>query len=280
LDRNPDHQAASRTVIDAGKKNLLGVLVDAVDYEAAVARIAAAAAARRAYGVSALAVHGVMTGALDPEQRYRINALDLVTPDGQPVRWGLNRLHRAALPDRVYGPKLMLAASKLAAERGYPVYLYGSRQEVLERLVERLRLFAPGIELVGAEQSKYRPVSSDEKQGIVERIVSSGARLTFVGLGCPRQEVFAYEYRNELSMPVVGVGAAFDYLAGVVKEPSEAIQRLGLQWARRLAQDPKRLWRRYLVLNPAYVALLLFQLSGGWRPEPSGDPPTHELRYA
>jgi N-acetylglucosaminyldiphosphoundecaprenol N-acetyl-beta-D-mannosaminyltransferase len=275
-----DHQTARGAMIDGGKKNLLGVLVDAVDYEAAVTRIAEAAAARRAYGVSALAVHGVMTGALDPEQRYRINALDLVTPDGQPVRWGLNRLHRTALPDRVYGPKLMLAASELAAKHGYPVYLYGSRQEVLEGLVGRLRRFVPGIELVGAEQSKYRPVSSDEKRGIVERIVSSGARLTFVGLGCPRQEVFAYEYRQALSMPVVGVGAAFDYLAGMVKEPSEAIQRLGLQWARRLAQDPKRLWRRYLLLNPAYVALLLLQLSGGWRPESSGVPPTRELRYA
>ena len=275
-----DHQAASGTVIDGGKKNLLGVLVDAVDYEAAVTRIAEAAAERKAYGVSALAVHGVMTGVLDPEQRYRLNALDLLTPDGQPVRWGLNRLYRTALPDRVYGPKLMLAASTLAAERGFPVYLYGSRQAVLEPLVGRLRQFAPGIEVVGAEQSKFRPVSSEEKLEIVERIVSSGARIAFVGLGCPRQEIFAYEYRYELSMPVVGVGAAFDYLAGIVKEPSEAIQRLGLQWARRLAQNPKRLWRRYLVLNPAYAALLLFQLSGRWRPQPSGVPPQRELRYA
>jgi N-acetylglucosaminyldiphosphoundecaprenol N-acetyl-beta-D-mannosaminyltransferase len=275
-----DHQAPVRTVIDGGKENLLGVLVDGVDYDAAVSRIAEAADERRAYGVSALAVHGVMTGVLNPEQRYRLNALDLVTPDGQPVRWGLNRLHGTAIPDRVYGPQLMLVACELAAERGYPVYLYGSRQAVLDRLVRRLRLLVPGIEIAGAERSKFRAVSSEEKLEIVERIASSGARITFVGLGCPRQEIFAYEYRHALGMPVIGVGAAFDYHAGIVKEPSEAIQRLGLQWAHRLAQDPVRLWRRYLVLNPAYVALLLLQLSGAWTPEPSGTPPERELGYA
>jgi N-acetylglucosaminyldiphosphoundecaprenol N-acetyl-beta-D-mannosaminyltransferase len=245
-----------------------------------VNRIAEAADERRAYGVSALAVHGVMTGVLDPEQRYRLNGLDLVMPDGQPVRWGLNRLYGTGIPDRVYGPKLMLVACELAAERGYPVYLYGSRQTVLERLVPRLRLLVPGIEIAGAEPSKFRPVSSEEKLDIVERIVSSGARITFVGLGCPRQEVFAYEYRHALEMPVIGVGAAFEYRAGTVKEPPEAVQRLGLQWAYRLAQDPGRLWRRYLVLNPAYVALLLLQLSGVWKPEPAGTPPTRELGYA
>jgi N-acetylglucosaminyldiphosphoundecaprenol N-acetyl-beta-D-mannosaminyltransferase len=267
-------------MIDRGKKSVLGVLVDEVDYEAAVDRIAKAADQRQAFGVSALAVHGVMTGVLNREHRYRLNALDLVTPDGQPVRWGLNWLYRAGLSDRVYGPKLMLAVCQLAAKRGYPVYLYGSREEVLVLLLERLGLLVPGLEVAGAEQSKFRRVSFEEKHDIVERIVSSGARIAFVGLGCPRQEVFAYEYRHELRMPVIGIGAAFDYHAGIVKEPLESVQRLGLQWVHRLAQDPKRLWRRYLALNPAYAALLLFQLSGAWRPDSSGVPPRRELRYA
>jgi N-acetylglucosaminyldiphosphoundecaprenol N-acetyl-beta-D-mannosaminyltransferase len=276
----PDHQAAGGAVIDRGKKNLLGVLVDGVDHDAAVTRIDAAAGERRPYAVSALAVHGVMTGALNPQQRYRLNALDLVTPDGQPVRWGLNWIHGTGLPDRVYGPNLMLATCELAAEHGHPVYLYGSRKEVLGRLVPSLQRLVPGLRVAGAEASKFRRVSSGEKRDIVERIVSSGAMITFVGLGCPRQETFAYEYRDPLSMPVVGVGAAFDYHAGIAKEPSETIQRLGLQWAHRLAQDPTRLWRRYLVLNPAYAALLLLQLSGVWKPEPHGEPPDGELRYA
>jgi N-acetylglucosaminyldiphosphoundecaprenol N-acetyl-beta-D-mannosaminyltransferase len=267
-------------MIDRGKKSVLGVLVDEVDYEAAVDRIAEAAAERRAFGASALAVHGVMTGVLNREHRYRLNALELVTPDGQPVRWGLNWLYHARLSDRVYGPKLMLAVCELAVERGYPVYLYGSRREVLDQLLGRLRRLVPGLEVAGAEQSKFRRVSSDEKRGIVERMVSSGARIAFVGLGCPRQEVFAYEYRHELRMPVIGVGAAFDYHAGIVKEPVASVQRLGLQWAYRLAQDPKRLWRRYLTLNPAYATLLVVQLSGAWRPDPSGVPPRRELRYA
>jgi N-acetylglucosaminyldiphosphoundecaprenol N-acetyl-beta-D-mannosaminyltransferase len=267
-------------VIDRGKRNVLGVLVDEVDYDSAVNRIAEAADERRAFGVSALAVHGVMTGVLNPEQRYRLNALDLVTPDGQPVRWGLNWLYHGGLSDRVYGPRLMLAVSELAAERGYPVYLYGSRKEVLGRLVRKLPQLVPGLEVAGAEQSKFRRVSPDEQSRIIERIVSSGARIAFVGLGCPRQEVFAYENRHQLQMPVIGVGAAFDYHAGIANEPLESIQRLGLQWLHRLVQDPRRLWRRYLALNPAYAALLMFQLAGAWRPDPSGTPPRRELRYA
>jgi N-acetylglucosaminyldiphosphoundecaprenol N-acetyl-beta-D-mannosaminyltransferase len=267
-------------VIASGKKSLLGVLVDGVDYEAAVSGVADAAEERRGYGVSALAVHGVMTGVLDPRHRFRLNALDLVTPDGQPVRWGLNALHDTGLPDRVYGPQLMLLTCALAAERGYPVYFYGSRQEVLERLVVRLRRSVPGLEVAGTERSKFRRVSPNEKREIVDRIVSSGARITFVGLGCPRQEIFAYEYRHDVRMPVIGVGAAFDYHAGMINEPPQAIQRLGLQWAHRLLQDPRRLWRRYLLLNPGYIGLLLLQLSGAWKPPSSGIPPEFELRYA
>ena len=157
--------------------------------------------------------------------------------------------------------------------RGYPVYLYGSRQAVLERLgaqIETARARRRDRRR-GAIQVSARVVGGEARDSRAHRFV--GRSITFVGLGCPRQEIFAYEYRYALGMPVIGVGAAFDYHAGIVKEPSEAIQRLGLQWAHRLAQDPRRLWRRYLILNPAYVALLLLQLSGAWRPEPCQEPP-------
>lgn len=262
------------------KHNLIGVHVDAVDYDSAVANILTAAVLQRAYSVTALAVHGVMTGARDAVHRERLNKFDLVTPDGQPVRWALNLLHKTGLKDRVYGPTLTLKVCEEAAANGIPIYLYGSRQEVIDRMSGNLIERFPGLIIAGAEPSKFRQTTPEEQREIAERIRVSGARITFVGLGCPRQEVFAYEYRDLLGMPVLAVGAAFDYHAGLVSEPPAWMQRAGLQWLYRLVQNPRRLWRRYLLLNPAYVTLVLLQWVGLRRMD-SGpvDQPIPEVRY-
>lgn len=254
---------------DGGKRNVLGVLVNAVDYEAVVDSTMSAARSQRPYAVSALAVHGIMTGVLDPEQRYRLNRLDLATPDGQPVRWAINLLYGARLRDRVYGPVLMLRLCRAAAEEGMPIYLYGSSRRVLDQLESELTERVPQLLIAGSEPSKFRRASAQEKREIVERIRGSGARIVFVGLGCPRQEIFAYEYRDAVGLPIVAVGAAFDYHAGLLREPPLSVQRAGLQWLFRLMQDPRRLWRRYLVLNPTYLGLLALQAVGLWRPHPS-----------
>lgn len=266
-------------MIDRGKQNLLGVEIDAVDYEAAVARIITAARAGARCACSALAVHGVMTGVLDREQRHRLNALDLVTPDGQPVRWGLNALHRSKLPDRVYGPTLTLKVCAAAAEARLPIYLFGSRPEVVEGLRAQLCGQFPGLEVAGAEPSSFRQLDEREWNDMLGRIRASGAAITFVGLGCPRQEIFAYECAEALSMPVIAVGAAFDYHSGDVKEPPAWIQRVGLQWAYRLAQDPRRLWKRYLGLNTLYVLMLGLQLARVWRPSADGEQPRERFMY-
>lgn len=258
-------------MIDVGKRSVLGVMVDAVDYPAAVERTIAAAREQRPYGVSALAVHGVMTGVRDAAHRGRLNALELVTPDGQPVRWALNWLHGSDLPERVYGPELTLRLCAAAAEEGLPVYFYGSRPEVLDALRDRLQRRFPALQVAGAEPSRFRCLLAAEVHELVNRVRASGARLTFVGLGCPRQEVFAYELRGALSMPVVAVGAAFDYHAGLVDEPPRWMQDRGLQWSYRLAQDPRRLWRRYLLLNPEFAARLVAQKLKVWHPRPAAD---------
>ncbi|HEX2281523.1 MAG TPA: WecB/TagA/CpsF family glycosyltransferase [Thermomicrobiales bacterium] len=250
-----------------GKRNLLGVLVDAVDYDHAVTFILDAAEQRRGFAVTALAVHGVMTGVQDDIHRQRLNAFDLVTPDGQPVRWALNLLHKTGLKDRVYGPTLTLKVCEAAAESGVPIYLYGSRQDVLDNMVANLTERFPGLVIAGAEPSKFRQTTAEEKREIAERIKASGAKITFVGLGCPRQEVFAYEYRDLLSMPVIAVGAAFDYHAGLVSEPPDWIQGAGLQWLYRLVQNPRRLWRRYLLLNPVYTTLVFLHWAGLRKPD-------------
>lgn len=249
-------------MIDLGKKNLLGVLINAVDYEAALRQIALAAHEGHPLAASALAVHGVMTGYLAKDQRARLNHLDLVVPDGQPVRWALNLLYGTNLPDRVYGPILMLKTCALAEREALGIYLYGSTPEVLARLVHALERQFPKLVICGAEPSRFRHLSPDEKEALVARIRESGARITFVGLGCPRQEVWAYEYRDALAMPILAVGAAFDFHAGTLRQAPPWMQRRGLEWLYRLGAEPRRLWRRYLLLNPRYVALVAAQWSG------------------
>lgn len=265
---------------DHGKRNILGIFVDAIDYDAAVHNIISAAQEDRGFAVTALAVHGIMTGVQDQAHRYRLNQFDLVTPDGQPVRWALNLLHRTPLPDRVYGPTLALRVCAAAVGEGLPVYFYGSRQAVLDRLIRNHRDRFPGLKIAGAEPSKFGRTTPEEKSEIAQRIRASGAKITFVGLGCPRQEVFAYEYRDLLSMPVIAVGAAFDYHAGLLNEPPQVIQQAGLQWLYRLTQDPRRLWKRYLLLNPAFLTLLALQTLRLWHPNPfAAKQPNGELLY-
>jgi exopolysaccharide biosynthesis WecB/TagA/CpsF family protein len=270
----------SGRVIDRGKRNLLGVRVDAVDYEAAVARIVAAAKARQPLAASALAVHGVMTGVLDSAHRYRLNHLDLVMPDGQPVRWALNWLHRAGLTDRVYGPNLMLRLCERAARDGLPIYLYGSSSEVLRALQRNLTGRFSGLNICGLQPSRFRRLSVEEKHQVARQILDSGAAMVFVGLGCPRQEVWAYEYRNLLPIPLLAVGAAFDFHAGTLEQAPALLQRAGLEWLFRLGREPGRLWRRYVLLNPQYMFLVLLQGLRLRLFDPDrADEPCEEMRY-
>jgi N-acetylglucosaminyldiphosphoundecaprenol N-acetyl-beta-D-mannosaminyltransferase len=255
-------------MISQGKRSVLGVLVDVVDYEAATAQILDAARERRPYAVTALAVHGVMTGVQDPPHNARLNSFDLVTPDGQPVRGALNLLYQAGLTDRVYGPTLTLKVIEQAAAEGLPIYLYGSTQPTLDRLVPALEGMFPALKIAGVEASKFRSSHPGEPAEIAERIKSSGARIVFVGLGCPRQEVFTYAMRPLLDMPLLAVGAAFDYHAGLLKNPPEWMQKYALEWLWRLGLEPKRLWKRYILLNPNYLARLAAQKTGLWKATP------------
>ena len=263
--------------MDGLKRNVLGVLVNACDYDVATERILSAAETGRHFAVTALAVHGVMEGVGDRALCRQINSFDLVTPDGQPVRWALNILHGTQLKDRVYGPDLAMHVLAGAARRGLPIYLYGSTGSTLSRLVISLRRRFPRLEIAGHEPSKFRGVRDGEAEQIARRIAASGARILLVGLGCPKQERFAYAMRPLLDMPVLAVGAAFAYHAGELPFPPRWMQRYGLEWAWRLSLEPKRLWRRYVVTNPAFLAMLGAQKVRMWRaipPPPATDLPT------
>jgi len=269
-------------VIDDGKRNLLGVYINSVDYEGAVSRIVDAAQTKQPLGVSALAVHGVMTGVTDETHRYRLNRLEMVVPDGQPVRWALNLLHKTGLRDRVYGPNLMLKTCEAAAENDLGVYLMGGTAELLDALSTNLVKQFPSLRIVRARPSKFRTLSAVEAEELVEDIRASGADVVCVGLGCPRQEVWAYEFKDRISRPVLAVGAAFNFHAGQLGQAPPFLQRYGLEWAYRLAKEPARLWRRYLILNPYYVSLVAAQRLGiaKRRFDPSAvEAPTAEVLY-
>ena len=249
-------------MIDSGKHSVLGIGVNAIDYDAAVERVMLAAKNRQSMAVTALAVHGVMTGVKDRTHQYRLNNFDLVCPDGQPVRWALNWLHGCGLTDRVYGPELTLRLCQAAAHENVPLFLFGATEEMLERFADCLCKKFPGLTIAGRRASRFRTISAEERDNLAAEISGSGAGLCFVGLGCPRQEVFAYEMRGRLNMPLVAVGAAFAFHAGMLDQAPPWMQRRGLEWLYRVAKEPERLWKRYLTTNPAFLVRLALQKIG------------------
>jgi N-acetylglucosaminyldiphosphoundecaprenol N-acetyl-beta-D-mannosaminyltransferase len=264
---------------NSGKKNILGVLINAIDYESAVDHIVRAARQGLPAAVSALAVHGVMTGVLNAEHRYRLNHFDLLVPDGQPVRWALNFLHQTRLRQRVYGPNLTLYLCERASTEGIGVYFYGSTPDILSKLKDNLKNRFPLLQIAGMRASKFGILSLSERDFVAEHVRRSGASMVFVGLGCPRQEVWAYEFRELLAMPIVSVGAAFAFLAGAAPQAPQWIQDRGLEWLFRFSVEPRRLWRRYALLNPMYLILVALQAAGFFGIDVEGRKPSRELLY-
>jgi N-acetylglucosaminyldiphosphoundecaprenol N-acetyl-beta-D-mannosaminyltransferase len=201
-------------------------------------------------------VHSVMEAWDDPGFRQVLNAADLVTPDGMPLVWMLRRL---GYPDqqRVYGPDLTLHVCEAAAREGVPVGFYGGLPEALEAMVSKLRRLFPGLVVAYAWSPPFRPLTPEEDAQVVREIVESGARVLFVGLGCPKQERWMGEHRGRVPAVMLGVGAAFDFHGGRVRQAPRWMQERGLEWLFRLAMEPRRLWRRYLKHNPRFVVLAL-----------------------
>lgn len=174
----------------------------------------------------------------------------------------------------------MLKTCEEAAKAGIPIYLFGSTGEMLDDLKTQLASKFPGIVLAGMQASRFRTLSPEEKQEVIREINDSGAGITFVGLGCPRQEVWAYEFKEHLEMPVLAVGAAFAFHAGQLAQAPPTMQRMGLEWLYRLAREPKRLWRRYCYLNPYYLWLLFLQKTRLKRFDADNTiPPSTEIHY-
>jgi exopolysaccharide biosynthesis WecB/TagA/CpsF family protein len=233
--------------------NVLGVKISRVDYTSAVDTIIQAAKDRRSFGVGALAVHGVMEAQRNRAFSETLQRLELLTPDGQPVRWAMNLLGARELKDRVYGPTLMLKVCERAAIEGLSIFFYGNTAEVLNRLSHNLRQKFPKLIIAGALADRFRDASPEEDEEDIHIIAESGARIVMVGRGCPRQEKWVASHLGVIQAPMLAVGAAFDFHAGVKPQAPRILQDYGLEWLFRLVHEPRRLWRRYLILNPLFV---------------------------
>jgi N-acetylglucosaminyldiphosphoundecaprenol N-acetyl-beta-D-mannosaminyltransferase len=205
--------------------------------------------------LTAAAVNLVMSAHDDPDTMRAVLGATLAVPDGQPLVWAL-RLLGHARATRVYGPDLMERYCAHAATTGTPIYLYGGRSEqALALLTERLRERFPELRIAGGFSPPFRALTSEEQESVVARIDSSGAQVVWVGTGQPKQERWMSEMRPRLQAPLlVGVGAAFDFHAGIVSQAPSWMQRNGLEWVYRLSREPRRLWRRYASQNPRFVA--------------------------
>jgi len=237
------------------KRDIFSVQVTAAGPDAVIDQVMAWGHDRRSATVDFMPVHGLIVAVQDATHRERMNQFDIVACDGQPIRWALNKFHDAGLDERVYGPTTMLKTCQRCAAEGVGIYLYGGRPEVLETLCEKLLEKLPDLKIVGAESPPFRPLTEEEDLKAIKRINASGAGVIFLGIGCPRQEVFAADHRAALRGVQMCVGAAFDFHAGAVKQAPPWMQKRGLEWLYRLTREPGRLWKRYLVTNTLFVTL-------------------------
>ncbi len=237
------------------KKNLFGVEVSITRYQEVVDAVMGAAVNGQGGVATFLAVHGIVSAVTDSEFRRRVNACQIVGPDGQPVRWAMNFFHKAGLEDRVYGPRVMWLVCQRCAELGLSIFLCGSTPVVLALLASSLREMFPDLRIAGADSPPFRPLSAEENDALCQKINRSGAAVAFIGLGVPRQETFADKNRDKIRAVQLCVGAAFDFHAGSKRTAPALMQRWGLEWLFRLSQEPGRLWKRYLITNSIFIGL-------------------------
>lgn len=242
--------------------NVLGVGVSAINMEQALAIVERWIVRGERHYICVTGVHGVMESQRDPGLRSIHNRAGLVTPDGMPLVW-LGRLWGHASVTRVYGPDLLLAVCQHSQERGYRHFLYGGAERVPQALARNLQARFPGLQIAGTYSPPFRPLTDDEEAQVVEMINEARPDIVWVGLSTPKQEYWMAGHVGKLRASVlIGVGAAFDFHAGLKKQAPLWMQRNGLEWLFRLLAEPGRLWRRYLVNNPLFIVLVLAQALG------------------
>ena len=241
--------------------NVLGVGIHSLNLSTAVEQMATAVRERRKGYICVTGVHGVMEAQTDPAFRRILNRAFLCTPDGMPMVW-LDKLHGQGAMSRVYGPDLMLEICRWSETSGCRHFFYGGAPGVAEELRDRLTARFPRLVVAGCFTPPFRPLTPAEDTALQETIRAARPDILWVGLSTPKQEKFMAEYLPQLEVtPMVGVGAAFDFHSGRVKQSPRWMQRSGLEWFYRLCQEPRRLARRYLKNNPLFVFKIAGQLA-------------------
>lgn len=249
------------TSTPAGRVNVLGVGISAIDLDSAVSVVSRAVSQRVKGYICVTGVHGVSEAQQDVEFRRVLNGAMLNTPDGMPMVW-MGRLQGFPSIARVYGPDLMLRLCATGLDQGFTHFFYGGQPGVAEELKSRLEQRFPGIKIVGTYSPPFRPLTPKEEADLVTRVSVLQPDLFWVGLSTPKQERFmAANWRKLDARIFLGVGAAFDFHSGRVPQAPIWMQRSGLEWLYRLAREPKRLWKRYLKNNPLFVLRALGQLT-------------------
>lgn len=238
---------AGRTTIE-----VLDAPIDALTWDEALNRIGGWAQRRESRYVCITNAHSVITGRQQQGFGKILREADMVTPDGAPVAWMMRRLGRP-FQERINGPDLMLRYCEQAAARGDSIFLFGAELSTLQRLQEVLVQRFPGLVIAGAISPPFRAATPEEDRAVVEAINQSGAGTVWVSLGCPKQEQWMASHRGRINAVMLGVGAAFDYHAGTLARAPLWMRQAGLEWLHRLASEPRRLWRRYLVTNTLFV---------------------------
>jgi N-acetylglucosaminyldiphosphoundecaprenol N-acetyl-beta-D-mannosaminyltransferase len=234
------------------RASVISTQVDVLGWDEAIRRISAWGHARESRYVCFSNVHSAVTAAFDARFLQAVNASDLCTSDGAPITWMLRQLGAANQP-RLNGPDLMWRYLSHEADKGGKVYFYGGTVRTLALLKARVEAAFPGLQVVGTHAPPFRPATAAEDEDDVQRINASGAHVVFVGLGCPKQELWMAAHQGRVQAVMIGVGAAFDFHAGVKDRTPQFMQRWGLEWAFRLLQEPRRLWRRYLFTNVPFL---------------------------
>lgn len=244
------------------RTNILGVGVSAVDMHAALDQISAWIADRSRQYVCVANVHTITESQRHARLRQINNRAGMVTPDGMPLVWVSRQMGQRQV-SRVYGPDLLLAACERSLRTGWSHYFYGGAEGVAGEMADALSRRFPGLAVAGVESPPFHALTAEEDRQAVARINASKADLLWVGLGAPKQEYWMADHLGRIDAPVmIGVGAAFDFHAGVKKQAPLWMRRSGLEWLHRLASEPQRLWKRYLLNNPYFILLILLQLSG------------------
>jgi len=239
------------------KYSLFGINYFATDYNEASTLLVNAARENKSYSCSALAVHGLIEAYYDSAFLRIVNNIDMIVPDGQPIRWALNIFHDLRLKDRVCGADLTLHVLQKANKENLKVYLYGSTEDTLNRLTQFIKTKYSNIVVCGIHADRFREATEEEDAEDISKINSSGAHIVLVGRGCPRQERWVDAHKGKVNAVMMAIGAAFDFHAGTLKRAPVWMQRSGLEWLHRLSQEPRRLWKRNLTTGSPFIYLFV-----------------------